>query len=220
MEKTCLHCGGLFIARSSGVGRKQAFCSRPCRDRNRTKKFARKCERCGIGFNARYSRARFCSSKCWRKTTRTLKDQVRKCAVCEREFTPKAKAQKHCGLACSSAKRGDPERSRTREYALKNKRRAKLRESGQFIERRAIFERDGWMCQLCGEPVTDGLHYTHPMCATLDHIVPIALGGEHVQENVQLAHMRCNSRKGKKWVNAGQLQSHPPSSSFTRAGCQ
>jgi 5-methylcytosine-specific restriction endonuclease McrA len=33
---------------------------------------------------------------------------------------------------------------------------------------------------------------------TIDHIVPIAKGGKHVRENLQLAHKLCNQRKGAR----------------------
>lgn len=62
-----------------------------------------------------------------------------------------------------------------------------------------VMKRDGGLCKLCGKPVdtTDrrgnGLGYYYP---TIDHIVPLSKGGEHVMSNVQLAHMICNSRKG------------------------
>lgn len=36
----------------------------------------------------------------------------------------------------------------------------------------------------------------HPLSPTLDHITPLAEGGEHTPENVQLAHFICNSHKG------------------------
>jgi 5-methylcytosine-specific restriction endonuclease McrA len=59
-----------------------------------------------------------------------------------------------------------------------------------------IFERDGWICQLCEEPVDRVLLWPHPFCASLDHIVPLSRGGHHVHVNCQLAHLRCNIRKG------------------------
>ena len=64
---------------------------------------------------------------------------------------------------------------------------------------KSVMKRDGGLCKLCGKPVdtTDrrgnGLGYYYP---TIDHIVPLSKGGEHVMSNVQLAHMICNSRKG------------------------
>lgn len=58
-----------------------------------------------------------------------------------------------------------------------------------------IFERDGWVCQWCHEPVDPSLKGRHPMMKSLDHIVPLVRGGEHSRANTQLVHFRCNSAK-------------------------
>lgn len=58
-----------------------------------------------------------------------------------------------------------------------------------------IYERDGWICQLCGEQVDPNLAYPDAMSASLDHVVPLSRGGAHVRTNVQLAHLICNIRK-------------------------
>lgn len=61
--------------------------------------------------------------------------------------------------------------------------------------RLAIYERDGWICQLCFEPVDPDLHFNHRMAATLDHIEcqSWALVPDHRPENLRLAHRSCNS---------------------------
>ncbi len=68
----------------------------------------------------------------------------------------------------------------------------------ETINELAIFERDGWVCQLCCEPVDRTLRSPHPLSATLDHIIPVTREGPHASANVRLAHHRCNSRKGNK----------------------
>jgi hypothetical protein len=57
------------------------------------------------------------------------------------------------------------------------------------VDRLAIFERDTWICGICGGAV-------EPDDATLDHIQPISLGGLHEPANLRLAHSVCNSRRG------------------------
>jgi 5-methylcytosine-specific restriction endonuclease McrA len=61
-----------------------------------------------------------------------------------------------------------------------------------------IFDRDGWICQLCGTPVDRDLKWPHLWSKSLDHIVPLSKGGHHVRANCQLAHVTCNVRKGDR----------------------
>lgn len=68
------------------------------------------------------------------------------------------------------------------------------------VNRFELFDRDGWVCQLCGEPVDPELKRPNVMAPTIDHIVPLSLGGDHTMENCQLAHLSCNSSKGNRWV--------------------
>jgi 5-methylcytosine-specific restriction endonuclease McrA len=62
-----------------------------------------------------------------------------------------------------------------------------------------IFERDRWICQICKKRVSRIKKAPHPLSPSLDHIIPMSCeGGDHVPENVQLAHFHCNSVKGAK----------------------
>lgn len=67
-------------------------------------------------------------------------------------------------------------------------------------ERRRIFERDGQMCQYCGEAVSWGRPFGWPLQgdspAHVDHIVPRSRGGQNDDENLALACERCNESKG------------------------
>ena len=59
-----------------------------------------------------------------------------------------------------------------------------------------VYERDGWICQLCDLPIDREAVKPHPLSPSIDHIIPIARGGEHSLRNVQAAHLGCNVRKG------------------------
>lgn len=59
--------------------------------------------------------------------------------------------------------------------------------------RRSIFERDGFTCQYCG---AKGVRLE------CDHVVPVALGGGHDDENLITACIRCNRSKGAKTLSA------------------
>lgn len=107
------------------------------------------------------------------------------CPHCSRQFTAREGAS-YCSERC---------RQRAKEM-----RRYRVR--GEFAVpdslRSAIYARDHHMCQICTAPVDPGLHYTHPMSATLDHIVPQSHGGSHEEANLRLAHRRCNSQRGDR----------------------
>ena len=68
-----------------------------------------------------------------------------------------------------------------------------------------IFERDGWICQICGKAVWRNAKWPHPKSVSLDHIVPVSKGGSHTRENVQWSHVGCNSSKCDK-VGGYQLR--------------
>jgi hypothetical protein len=59
-----------------------------------------------------------------------------------------------------------------------------------------IYERDGWICQLCFDPVDRRLDNPHPLSHSLDHKVPRADGGANTPDNLQLAHAICNHVRG------------------------
>lgn len=66
------------------------------------------------------------------------------------------------------------------------------------IRKHRIHVRDGWTCQLCGDPIDQAVKVPHPLAATLDHVIPLAKGGAHSEANLQTAHFLCNSRKGDR----------------------
>ena len=70
-----------------------------------------------------------------------------------------------------------------------------------FVEkvyRRKIFDRDLWLCKLCGKPVDRNAQVPDPRAATIDHIIPLSKGGTHEPSNTQCAHFLCNALKSDK----------------------
>ena len=68
-----------------------------------------------------------------------------------------------------------------------------------------VIKRFGLTCALCGEKcdtndfkIIDGTVVCGNLYPSLDHIIPMAKGGSHTWDNVQIAHRRCNSLKGDK----------------------
>lgn len=51
-----------------------------------------------------------------------------------------------------------------------------------------IYQRDHGICYLCGKEVDHASR-------TMDHVIPVVLGGPHTRANVRLACRSCNSRK-------------------------
>lgn len=70
--------------------------------------------------------------------------------------------------------------------------------AGPAFSNADVFERDGWVCGLCGGPVSPDVVYPDPLSASLDHVVPLSRGGAHSLDNSQLAHLACNVRKGAR----------------------
>lgn len=82
-------------------------------------------------------------------------------------------------------------------------RRAAGRTWEQTARRQAVFERDAWVCQLCGEYIDSELAYPARLSASIDHIKPLrealdeyGLGFVDDENNWQAAHLLCNQRKG------------------------
>lgn len=69
-----------------------------------------------------------------------------------------------------------------------------------------IYERDNWTCYVCQKPIAkDGFGADMP---TLDHLIPIAVGGADAPWNVAVAHMGCNSRKGRRTPDQFAFNTH------------
>jgi len=72
-------------------------------------------------------------------------------------------------------------------------RRAKTRGDKDLLSLgiiKKLYEQQNGLCACCGQELGDNYH--------LDHIMPLALGGEHSDSNVQLLKARCNLQKGAK----------------------
>ena len=62
------------------------------------------------------------------------------------------------------------------------------------LSRKNIFLRDKGQCQYCSIQVTS-------KSATIDHIIPRSRGGRHVWENVVIACIPCNQKKGARLID-------------------
>jgi hypothetical protein len=58
-----------------------------------------------------------------------------------------------------------------------------------------IHERDDWTCHICGDPVNRDAVVPELDAPTLDHVIALAAGGSHSEDNLKTAHFYCNSVK-------------------------
>lgn len=108
------------------------------------------------------------------------------CAHCGEWFTRRGQASPYCSSSC----------------------RRKDSPSGAWItqsDRRAIYERDNWMCQLCGDPIDRNVGHLDDWAPTLDHIEcrSWALIPDHSPNNLRTAHRWCNAIRGNETYHAG-----------------
>ena len=181
------------------------------------------CEACGVAFKSHKQEQRTCSAECHSERCRRRHVQLivhpaphsdlpahhpavlmqrpeykrlfiaGRCRRCGNYFVvnaPRGDAA-FCSVACA-------------RLSGKATRRARKRQApARPYNRVDIFERDGWRCHLCGKKINRRLSHSHPMGATIDHLIPVAAGGGDVPENVRPAHRRCNSIKRDQ--GGGQL---------------
>lgn len=68
------------------------------------------------------------------------------------------------------------------------------------VNRERVFAAHGWTCWLCSLPIPRDVPPKHRLYGSLDHVVAVANGGQHREDNLRPAHRGCNSAKGTKVV--------------------
>jgi hypothetical protein len=209
--RVCAFCGGEFSALAhSGKN----FCSRKCRIHWRTKKNSiiaaehrantlLVCPECGVEFTPSNNlHQKYCSATCM-KNHNGHESKTKICSVngCARPMIARGMCLMHYKRWLrSQGKLQDPWNERRRKnYEL---RRARKKSNGPFedFSNDEIYERDHWVCGICGNPVDRSLVWPDPMSVSLDHIVPLSRGGAHTRANVRCTHLHCNVSKGAQIV--------------------
>lgn len=67
--------------------------------------------------------------------------------------------------------------------------------AGDQIDPVELFEMHGWKCHICGDQIEPHRRCPDLLAATIDHIMPLSLGGTHTWDNVAPAHGLCNFTK-------------------------
>lgn len=214
---SCEFCNESFTP----ADRRQRFCSTKCRERRHVQNVRRHengdpvmpgdlvtCEYCEEAFVLPEGKGqrRFCSLDC-RRAAKSERHYPRPaelpCVDCGAmvEQQRMGKHRRRCDpcRAAESARltqdwmRRNPDHMRNLWAKGKHKRRALiLALPSESISPLDIYERDGWTCGICTEPMDRDLRYPDPMSPSLDHIVPLSKGGHHVRDNVQASHLLCN----------------------------
>lgn len=195
----CPECGSDVVY--SGFGAPKKYCSDQCKARVHNRRSRRRvqlvdlaeraCNECGEPFKPRRCDGVYCSKACYQRgNARRPKftPEQRACLECGSEYTARRHDARFCRAKCAFAFHGRARMNRARTGV-----------NALYVDRQ-IFERDGWMCWLCGEPVDPTLSRKHRRGATIDHVIPLARGGSDTPDNVRLAHWECNHDKHMKII--------------------
>lgn len=161
------------------------------------------CLACGGKTKTFYSSGRsskFCSDKCRQGYRATAWDKSdRPCDICGNKYTPVTPNQKYCSGECSKNATND-RRKRSGDWVGDHHERRCRKVGVKFtpIAPKDIFERDGYLCHLCLSPCDSTATWPDPLAPTLDHVIPLARGGGHTEENLRCAHWMCNQKKAAK----------------------
>lgn len=214
-------CGASFD-RAYGRGRPRVRCE-SCSPRQVTQKVSRGCEQCGVVYASQRG-TKYCSARC-RDKAKYLRASRHACAGCGLPTGTKRTDLRNPGLVFHRECRPGAEHGTSSRYSAgcrcdecrsavariaKEYRRRRVMDgrpirrhggSGPYIPERVradVYERDGYVCQLCGEPTDPHAEGNDDMFPSLDHIVPQSLGGGHEDENLRTAHRVCNSSRGAR----------------------
>ena len=217
----CVICGKPFWKPNA---HRFKYCSRECQNIDLTKRhpkkekvkstaYLRSCQWCGKEFSTPYPNKKYCSEDCCYQGN--LRDKREQWAT---EYVPRTLVCKECGsefvtecgkprsvFCCQSCadkyeRRQEHLTVRHKKYTreARKKRDHQLRE--QFVSDVSyedLYERDQGICQICGLPVHPYKGCDNSWDGTIDHIIPLSVGGKHCMENCQLSHRICNSLKGQ-----------------------
>lgn len=214
--KTCTWCEKKFRRhrRSSASEDALKYCSRECSFAAQTARANAKrrtfvtlvmgcCDECGKRFSSK-QRRKYCSQECSSRSGKARPTQ-RKCPQCSATFSATG-SKEYCSTRCRKAAYKATPRAKAIKAA--HRRARKLRKRGVSVEAVnsiKVLQRDRWTCQLCGCKTPKKLRGTYEDNAPeVDHIIPLAAGGEHSYRNTQCACRKCNAEKGAK--PQGQLR--------------
>ncbi len=209
IEKACEGCKKIMHLPRSKADRR--FCSMPCRKSSAITAIAKQCVACGNEFFPRHRRQRFCSQKCNASTGRLssaenllLAQQARRAALDEGRISlpsgpenklwkggPKAlrERQIRSGKAAAWLRRyRQTNPDKVKEFSQRRKGRKLGKLPRGTVPKIRSLQRD--KCAICFSALKGHGH--------IDHIMPLARGGTHTPDNLQILCATCNLTKADK----------------------
>jgi hypothetical protein len=189
--KTCKCCGKEFKTTVAS----ENYCSDKCQALGA----AFTCDVCGrLSYGV--TNQKYCSDECRADAARrrSYENAVADydpdwitCPECGVEFKPfyGDKRRVYCSEDCSN---------KYNRRIGRGMRRARKHDNGptEVIDPFDIFERDGWICYICGKSTPIELRGTTDDSAPeIDHVVPLSRGGPHTKLNVACCCRECNQSK-------------------------
>lgn len=206
--KQCKQCGVDYAWRRGAMGGLRGCCTKECaaaRDRTRmSQRWAEgyispsripkksraptPCVRCG-GLT---TRPRFCSQKCSHDTSKGIATpRWAACKECDKPMFVVGERRTFCSAEC-----GNKAKWRKSSAIRRARIYGRLKERFDPMD---VFIRDKWICHLCGKRTLPRLKGSLDNRAPqLDHIIPLAAGGEHTMRNTACSCRKCNMAKGAK----------------------
>jgi len=215
-EEQCLRCSKAFMPKNI---KNNTFCSRACSFRLQRYKakvtkrkekehvnlkdirsliYIKTCIECYLIFVTNNPNKGYCGDSC-NKERRARKEfgPPRSCVECNKTYgyVSGVPFRKWCSDECREIWKKRVKKENNKQG--KHVRRARIK--GLLFERfhpNEVFERDSYKCQSCGRKTRPDYKPTHDLYPNLDHIIPIAQGGEHTRKNTQCLCRACNIDKG------------------------
>ena len=207
----CHQCGVEFMVKPS---KRVKFCGRPCmikalnvrRQQLRVERgevakkkhkasYLKQCSVCREGFVTYHQHRKYCSDKCTRKQSSLWFSEYKlnkrgpiDCRTCGESHTKP-------GVFCSDDCRAEMARAVRKNN--RHKRRNRLRDRSECTgkELAQVYIRDNMECQCCGVKCDNGLDCNSDLYPNLDHMIPLAMGGWHGLDNIELLCRKCNMEK-------------------------
>jgi 5-methylcytosine-specific restriction endonuclease McrA len=199
----CKHCNKEYRPKHST---RITYCSRECyfeyRRQNPSESYiqvstiyAGYCIGCGSPFVTRRKKL-YCGDKCEARKV-SVAPEVKQCRCCGESYQPQytgGRPSEFCSQACVDLVEAAHKR------IARAQRKAKLKAAWvERVDPLRVFDRDRWLCQLCGIKTPKSKRGTYEDDAPeLDHIIPLSKGGEHSYRNTQCACRKCNGLKSDK----------------------